>query len=226
MASKISQHIATIKEQETAKRELIEMQKQFEVDVLKKQMSPHFLFNALNSIATLATIDPGQSAAMTQKLATLYRMILEATKYPAISMERELAIVEAYLELEKIRFGDRLDYKLKMEREYRNVLVPSLLLQTLVENAIKHGVAKARTGGTVEISCGKTGENRLQCTIRNSGAAYEPLNEQDKADPNSTGTGLANSRRRLSLMFGASSTLTIASDQDNWTVVSFSLPLL
>lgn len=158
---------------------------------LEHQMRPHFLFNALNSLAELIETKEENAARMTQKLSDLYRQILQNSKTKTSTLESEIEIARSYLELEQLRLGNRLDYLLDVP--YKEIYLPSLMLQTLVENAIKHGVAKSVEGGRVSVSIIK--ENGLyQLSVSNTGEPFKQTSTE--------GNGLANTKERLNLLYG------------------------
>jgi len=172
-------------------------------NVLKGQMQPHFLFNALNALKELIADDPATARVVTQRLADLYRMILKVSTEATTPLADELSIVEHYLEIERVRYGERLSYSIEAPDDLKADHVPSLVLQTLVENAIKHGISKARAGGKVWVRASRSGGG-LELEVSNTGAPFEPNG--------AGGTGLANTRARLELMYGAASELTISAD--------------
>lgn len=157
---------------------------------LEHQMRPHFLFNALNSLAELIESKEETAAEMTYKLSDLYRRILQNSKTKTSTLKSEIEIACGYLELEKLRLGNRLDFSFDVT--YEEIYLPSLMLQTLVENAIKHGVAKSVAGGRVSVSIQK--ENNLySLTVTNTGEPFK----QNSIE----GNGLANTKERLSLLY-------------------------
>jgi signal transduction histidine kinase len=185
--------------------------------VLKGQMQPHFLFNALNALKELIADDPEAARAFTQQLAELYRLILEVSTEATTSLSDELAIVRHYLEVERVRYGERLRYSIDADPTLLDEHVPSLLLQTLVENAIKHGISKARDGGEVRVRAMHRSGGGLELEVSNTGAAFEAEREPERdALPS---TGLRNTRARLQLMYGTSSELSITTDPELGTRV-------
>src|SRR5690606_5494444 len=116
---------------------------------LKHQLQPHFLFNSLNSLSELIDSDREAANRMTQRLADLYRGILSSAKRTTAPLSSELALVRDYLELEQVRFGERLQFRLSAPESAQRIHVPTLVLQTLVENGVKHGVAPAGRGGGI-----------------------------------------------------------------------------
>lgn len=165
------------------------------LNVLKNQMQPHFLFNSLNSLSELIAADKSEASVMAQKLSDLYREILENSKKPLCSLESEVGIIEKYLELEKLRFGERLSYNITVPESSANIFLPSLTLQTLVENAIKHGVSKCVEGGHVDIKIEKEGSG-YKAKVQNTSESVVSLNKR--------GTGIENTKSRLNLLYGDS----------------------
>ncbi len=161
--------------------------------VLENQMRPHFLFNALNSLAELIESGREDAAETTYKLSNLYRRILANSGLKTASLESEVGITRDYLELEQLRFGSRLRFEFRLPKNCETVFLPSLMLQTLVENAVKHGIAPSVEGGDVLIEIrSETGGYRLN--VENSGSALK--------SELSEGTGLANTQARLGLLYG------------------------
>jgi two-component system LytT family sensor kinase len=140
---------------------------QSELQALRAQLHPHFLFNTLQGVSTLIDAEPATAKTMLFTLATLLRVVLKRGSADLISLREELHFVRAYLELEHMRLGSRLTVRWRIELEAEQALLPQLLLQPLVENAIVHGIANAREGGWVEIS-GRVRRGRLEVEIRNS----------------------------------------------------------
>lgn len=161
--------------------------------VLQQQMRPHFLFNALNSLAELIESGQENAAETTYKLSDLYRRILANSSAKTSSLASELEIVRAYLELEQLRFGRRLTFEIHAPENVDEIFLPSLMLQTLVENAVKHGIAPALEGGSVWVEVAREGDD-YHVRISNTGA---PLSPQWQA-----GTGISNTRARLDRLYG------------------------
>lgn len=176
---------------------------------LEHQMRPHFLFNALNSLAELIESKEETAAEMTYKLSDLYRQILQNSKTKTSSLKSEVEIARGYLELEKLRLGNRLEFSFDVTDE--EIYLPSLMLQTLVENAVKHGVAKSVVGGRVSISI--TEENNLySLTVSNTGEPFK-LNSIE-------GNGLANTKERLNLLYNEQHKFKIETNGEK-TVATF-----
>jgi signal transduction histidine kinase len=162
---------------------------------LEKQMRPHFLFNSLNSLAELIESGEERAIDIVYKLADIYRLILANSQLKTAPLTSELEIVERYLEIEQLRFGQRLSFSITIAEETGALYAPSLVLQTLVENAVKHGVAKSIDGGHIEVALAPSADGWHQLSVTNTGA---PLCDE----VTSTGTGIKNTRARLSLLYG------------------------
>jgi hypothetical protein len=175
-----------------------------ELQTLKNQMKPHFLFNALNNIVTIVGFDPTRGQELLVKLSELYRLILAQTEKTVITVEEELAIVENFLALQAVRFQERLSYTIECRVDRRNVYLPGLVLQTLVENALKHGIEPYREGGRVDVRITPSevgAQLPFQVEIVNTGQPF-------RSGPR-LGKGLENTRRRLTLIDGPIHNFTI-----------------
>lgn len=181
---------------------------------LENQMRPHFLFNALNSLAELIEVGQPNAAETTFKLSELYRKILANSAAKTASLSSELEIVRAYLEIEQLRFGGRLSYEVNADVPTETIYLPSLMLQTLVENALKHGITPAVSGGELTVAITRAANGWLRAEVANSG---RPL----KLDAGNGGIGLANTRARLTLLYGEAHQFRLATDATGRTVASF-----
>lgn len=193
------------------------------LSALRYQLNPHFLFNSLNAVSTL--ILEGNTSAATRMLAQigeLLRTTLDNDASPEIPLSQELAFIEQYLAIEQIRLGSRLRIVTAISEETRAAVVPSMLLQPLVENAIRHGVAPLIEGGTIAIES-KIHDHRLLMTIRNSGRrtsqALAPDGESSK------GIGLANTAARLKTLYGENQRFSLRSQDNGGCEVTVELPL-
>ena len=186
---------------------------------LTAQMQPHVLFNSLNALKELTLDDPQRASALTQRLAELYRGILAASATPTSSIADEIAIVRNYLEVEHVRFEDRLRFEIEVPPELARLEVPSLMLQTLVENAVRHGIARSRHGGEIRVHAERRGDE-VVLEVSNTGAAYvEGSNAEDRVQ-----VGLTNTRARLGLVFRERAELTIGNEGERGTVVRVVVP--
>lgn len=166
--------------------------RELELKTIKAHINPHFIFNALNSIRALIDEDPERARDAVTHLSNILRSSMQAEKLETVPLEKELNIVKDYLALEYIRFEDRLKIEYKINDDTLNQPVPPMMLQTLVENAIKHGIGKQVNGGMVKVTSDFSNDYH-QLTVQNSGH----LNGHTNAD----GFGLSSTRNRLDLMF-------------------------
>jgi len=186
---------------ELRQSELAHALKVAELRVLKSQLNPHFLFNSLNSVRALIADDPtGAQKAVTQLARTL-RYTLTAGQEEVVSLERELEIVDDYLQLESLRLGERLHIQRAIALEARVAHIPVMLLQTVVENAIKHGIAELPEGGVLRMAA-EVREGALIIEVENP----RPATPSQSQSP---GVGLRNAAERLRLLFGAAGTLDL-----------------
>ena len=165
-----------------------------ELQFLRSQINSHFLFNALNNLRALIRENPDLARERLTQLASLLRAILQAEQRDKITLAAELDVVQSYVDLETLQFEERLQVQWQIDEQAKAMSIPAMLLQTLVENAIKHGIACRRSGGVVSIQAEKHGSN-LHVTISNP-----PPDSEGRAE--STGLGLQNARARLQRIFG------------------------
>ncbi|HTA62615.1 MAG TPA: histidine kinase [Bacteroidia bacterium] len=192
--------------------------KEAELNKLKSQLNPHFMFNAMNSIRALIDENPQKAKEAVTQLSNILRQTLTLEKNKLISFDDEMTLVKDYLALEKIRFEERLNYSLHIDESSSKYKIPPMLLQTLVENAIKHGISKLTEGGAVDITTKQLENTKLQIEIINTGN-YNP-----DANPQS-GYGLANTKNRLAFVFADDASFSIVNE--NHTVkTQIIIPLL
>ena len=181
-----------------------------ELQVLRSQINPHFLFNSLNSISALTTIDSSAARAMVIALSDFFRESVAITAHSHIKLERELELCEHYLAIEKNRFGDRLQIVINIEPASLVAMVPSMFLQPLVENAIKHGVANSVDGGTINIMS-NLHDKWVYIAISN------PV-ECNGSITSGTGTGLRNLKERFENLYGERARVSWQATQHNFRV--------
>ena len=175
--------------------------KEVELNKLKSQLNPHFMFNSMNSIRALVDEDPKKAKVAITQLSNILRNTLMMHKNRYISLEEELVLVKDYLELEHIRFEERLNFNFDIDPNTLLLNVPPMMIQTLVENGIKHGISKLSEGGNISIKTFKTISN-FKIEIINTGQ----LSENNKTD---SGFGIANTTNRLELLFGKNATFSL-----------------
>lgn len=179
-----------------------------ELKALKAQLNPHFLFNSLNSISALTSIDAGRARDMCILLADFLRTTLKVGGDALIPFSEELGLAERFLSIEKVRFGARLKTEEEIAEDTRNCLLPPLLLQPLVENAVARGIANLPDGGTVKISA-RQAEGRMFITIENT---FDP----DTPPRKGNGMGLRNVRERLEARYGKEASLRVTADGERF----------
>lgn len=189
-----------------------------ELSMLRNQMNPHFIFNAMNSIRALIDEDPATAKQAITQLSGILRSSLLTGRKKSVPLSEELAVVRDYLALERIRFEERLNVEWNIDPATEQLYVPPMMLQTLAENAVKHGIAKLTKGGTVRISA-ERGEGIVLLTVANSGVLDHPVH-----NGNSTGIGLRNTRKRLQLLYGDQAELTIM-NSNGMVTTHVSIPL-
>jgi two-component system sensor histidine kinase AlgZ len=187
-----------------------------ELKALKAQVNPHFLYNSLNSISALTSIDPAKAQEMCILLADFLRMTLGLGEKASITLGEEVQLLDHFLAIEKIRFGDRLQMREDIQEESRAAQIPPLLLQPLVENAVGHGIANLLEGGSVSVTT-RCAENRLTVLVENSC-------DIDATHSRRGGRGLANVRRRLEARYGKDADMRVSADEGIFKVY-LSLPL-
>jgi two-component system, LytTR family, sensor kinase len=190
---------------------------EIELNNLKSQLNPHFIFNALNSIRALVDENPGKSKQAINQLSNILRSSLASDKKGLTRFDDELKIVRDYLGLESIRFEERLRTEFQIDPESSQFFVPPLMIQTLVENGIKHGISKLTAGGLVQVKT-EVKERRLLIQIRNSGQIQQG-NKRSKA-----GLGLKNTTQRLKLIYGDGAMFRIVNENDNFVLTEILIP--
>jgi sensor histidine kinase YesM len=205
-----------VRQLELDKLQLAVVAKEAQLQGLVSQINPHFLFNSLNSLRALIVEDPVKAQAMVNGISSLLRYSLQAGKTQTVPLETELEVVRTYLQLERIRFEERLSIHTDAAPDTLKVPVPIMLLQSLVENSVKHGIEKLTDGGEIRIATHlENGELKIRVT--NSGQLAGPAG--------SMSIGLENSRERLRLLYGWSASLVLRNDGANSVVAEVSLPL-
>jgi sensor histidine kinase YesM len=191
----IADHIETMQRQEMKR-----LVSQAELRALQSQINPHFLFNALNTLYGTIPREASGARRMVLNLAEVFRYFLQSDR-TFVPLEKEMEIVKAYLEVEQLRLGDRLKVEVELDDAYRQIPIPVLSVQPLVENAVKHGVARSSESGYVRIRSERSPE-QLCISVENSGSGHP-------SETSGTGTGLENVRRRLEICYGPAAVLKL-----------------
>jgi two-component system sensor histidine kinase AlgZ len=193
--------------------ELTMLAREAELKALRAQVHPHFLFNSLNSISSLVTTDPKRAREMCILLAEFFRKTLALGEKSSVSLEEELAVARTYLAIEGLRLGPRLNIEELVDEAARLCRLPPLLLQPIVENAIRHGIATCAEGGTLRIEA-RTDGQRLRISVENP---FDP----DAPPRPGVGLGLPNVRRRLLTGYGERAAVEAQRTADHFRVALF-----
>jgi len=189
------------------------------LDALRAQLHPHFLFNTMHAISALVRDAPRAAEDMLAELAELLRFTVDGAQGDEVPLATELEFIERYLAIQRARFGDRLEVVVDVESGARRLRVPSLLLQPFVENAIEHGIGRARGGGRIAISARRV-KRRLRLSIRNDGPGVEPATLR----PDAWGTGLSNTRERLEVHYGSDHEMRVEANPEGGVTATLDLP--
>jgi len=212
----------TARERESARREaaLHAQLAEARLDALRRQLDPHFLFNTLNAVSALVERDPRGVRRMIARLSELLRHSFEGGDEAEVPLREELALLARYVEIMQLRFQGRLTVDTHAEERVLDALVPAMILQPLVENAVKHGVEKSTGPGWVEIeACAEGGT--LVLTVRNDGPARAPSRVPNER----VGVGVRNTVERLRQLYGDAGTFTLSAGDEGGAVAEIRLPL-
>jgi two-component system, LytTR family, sensor kinase len=223
----------TFEERETLKEEKLRTQvqqlelekqlKEVELTNLRQQLNPHFLFNALNSIHALVSLKEDKAEAAVLNLSDLMRYHLNYEKKDFVTVQEEMDTVRNYLELEKIRYDNRLTYDINVDVAVLNQEIPLIMVQTLVENAIKHAVRHNKNGANISVSARQEG-GFLKIDVINSGQ-YTPMNAGSVFASKNSGIGLENTCKRLEMLYGDKALFSIGNRNDSEVVATLSFPM-
>lgn len=203
---------------QSRERELRDLATTAQLAALRAQINPHFFFNSLNSIAQLIGTDPEKAEACIERLAEIFRYMLRRSEHEFVSLAEELEIADAYLEIEKARFGDDLRVTQDIDAGATAVTMPGLLLQPIVENAVKHGISRKIGGGELSIAAHLAGRD-LVLEVRDTGAGIQGNQSID-----GPGVGLRNVRDRLVKHYGAAYAPSVESVPGVGTTVRIRIP--
>ncbi len=210
-------YVQNFREQINREAEVKTLVRDAELNWLKHQINPHFLFNSLNSISSLTMTNPEKAQEMVIRLSDLLRYSLKQSSQSLVTISDEISNCIKYLDIEKVRFGKRLNYTINAKEEVMSFQVPAMILQPLFENAIKHGIASTSEPGEIVATFEKK-QSILKISIQNT------ISSENTAIKG-TGVGLANIARRLSLLYGIND-LIQTKNQDNLYIVEVTIPTL
>jgi hypothetical protein len=203
--------IEASRDAENRAAETVTLARDAELRALRAQINPHFLFNSLNSISALTSIDPARAREMCLLLADFLRLTLGMGEKSVISLSDELELLEKFMAIEKVRFGDRLHMEENIQEQARRCLIPALLLQPLLENAVSHGIASMAEGGWI----------RLNATVQGGRLGILVENERDDEAPTrrrTSGVGLRNVRGRLEARYGSEASFRVEPSEERFSV--------
>lgn len=212
-------HLRRLREGEVRAARLDERLAQARLEALKMQIQPHFLFNTLHTISELIHEDPDAAERMITRLGDLLRLTVDNAQSHEVTLAAEMDFLEAYLEIQRTRFNDRLEVLVSVEPETRGAMVPNLVLQPLVENAIRHGTASLGGRGRILVKTFTTG-GRLRMEVHDNGAGVH-------ADPRPRarqGVGVRNTRARLEQMYGDEAVLELTHCPIGGTIAAVEIP--
>lgn len=190
---------------------------EIELNKLKSQLNPHFIFNSMNTIRALVDEDPKKAKRSITQLSNILRLTLMMGARKSVSFDEEMKIVSDYLSIEKARYEERLNYRSDISPGSERYQIPSMMIQTLVENGIKHGISKLPGGGEIFLET-RIVEDKLHITIENSGQ----LNGINKSE---TGFGLVNTKQRLLLLYDQKAEFSIQNKDEKTVITKLVLPL-
>ena len=215
----VASYYLTLKEREGLTARLEAQLVKSNLKALKSQLQPHFLFNTMHSISSLMFTDVRAADKMMARLSELLRMSLEDGTEQVTTLNKELDFVSGYLEIEKVRFGERLSVVLDVPGDTLDAQVPHLLLQPFVENAVQHGISRLSSDGKIRISSRREGE-RLCLTVRDNGPGFNAM----QGTPRESGLGIGTSRERLQTLYGDNQSLEFTTPPDGGAEVTIRIP--
>ena len=215
----VTSYYSTLREREGLTARLEAELVKSNLKALKSQLQPHFLFNTMHSISSLMFTDVHAADKMMARLSELLRMSLDEGTEQLTTLNKELNFVNGYLEIERVRFGERLSVALDVPADTLDAQVPHLLLQPFVENAVQHGISSLGSNGKIGI-CGRREGERLYLTIRDNGPGFDAR----QATRKESGLGIGTSRARLQALYGNNQSLNFTTPPDGGTEVTIRIP--
>jgi LytS/YehU family sensor histidine kinase len=216
MRSRLNEATVALRTKERDEADARRLAAEAQLASIESRVQPHFLFNTLNSIAALVHNDPAGAERMTGQLASLLRSALDSSATPLVTLDDELRVVRAYLDIERVRFGNRLRYEVRTDGDTSAARVPRLAVQTLVENSVKYAVSPSRDGAAITVHAAAA-DGQLRITVIDDGPGF-------LAAALPEGHGLALVRERLAMTFGDRASLGIDSKAGR-TAVTIAVPM-
>jgi len=201
-----------LQKQSEEKSDLALKNKEMQISLLKSQINPHFLFNTLNSISTLMHSSKDQARKMITQLSDVFRYALDSHKTEMVELTKEVQFIENYIRIQQVRFGDRLRFHKKIDPHCLNIRIPPMILQPLIENSVKYGIAPKEDGGNIYLTVKPDGDKTF-FEVRDDG-----LGSKAKKVMDSGGSGVANTEMRLKSYFGPDARLRIIKNENGYSV--------
>jgi signal transduction histidine kinase len=195
LKTRLERTASALKEKELQAERLLKLKAEAELKALQARINPHFLFNTLNSIASLISEDPAKAEEMTEKLSALFRYTLNADRGERVRLEQELHVLRSYIDIEQLRLGPRLRVSIDVDEKLHNLSIPPLLLQPIVENSVKYAVAVREEGGNIHVRGDRNGD-RCILQVIDDGPGFD-------GQTKGAGYALENIRQRLASTYGA-----------------------
>jgi two-component system, LytTR family, sensor kinase len=208
-----------LREQERTAARLEGQLIQAQLQALQMQLNPHFLFNTLNGVSSLMRSDPDGADEMLERLSSLLRITLTKGQAQKIRLQEEMEVVQLYVSIQQLRFGDRVSHSIEVAPEAWDALVPTMILQPILENAYVHGISRSLAQGRISIQA-SVERNALWISIRNAGCGPTPFNRAE-----GQGVGIANVKARLQLHYGDRQSFTIREAAPGDVTAQFRLPI-
>jgi signal transduction histidine kinase len=216
LKTRLERTASALKEKELQAERLLKLTAEAELKALQARINPHFLFNTLNSIASLISEDPARAEEMTEKLSALFRYTLSADRGERVRLEQELHILRSYIDIEQLRLGSRLRFSIDVDERLQELSVPPLLLQPIVENSVKYAVAAREEGGDIRV-LGRPDGDRCILEVVDDGPGFD-------GQTKGAGYALDNIRQRLATTYGTDHHFSI-SRADGKTIVQIEVPM-
>lgn len=210
-----------LQRKENEKTELILKNKEMEISLLKSQINPHFLFNTLNSISTLMHTSKDQARKVITQLSDIFRYALDSHTGRMVKLSQEVEFIESYIRIQQVRFGDRLRFEKSIDPACLELSIPPMILQPLVENSVKYGVAPKEEGGTIRLII-RHEPRGVFFEVSDNGLG---IHAKKVMDGSSSGVGMKNTNMRLKSYYGPSAALNVHASEEGYSV-SFVIPVL
>jgi len=211
----IIRYIDTVRHQESEKIALAIRNKEMQMSLLKSQINPHFLFNTLNSISTLIHFSKDKARKMITQLSDMFRYAMDSYDDQLVELTEELHFIDNYVRIQQVRFEERLKFVKEIEQECMNTKIPPMILQPLIENAVKYGISPKDVGGTIKLIAKRIVGGGIYFEVRDDGLGS---NAKKVLDGSSSGIGMRNSEKRLQNIYGPTTSFKVVSNEYGYRV--------